>query len=118
MKQYSAKLNGQVQEEWKRDVPQGGSLITLSCSSFFVCSFYRILSRSRWIYDGSDVGMSPKEVGLNEGPIHVYAGLPVRTVPVLGLVLHVLLGLELRTALTGTEPREPVRYRYNYIHVT
>jgi hypothetical protein len=38
--------------------------------------------------------------------------LPVRTVPVLGLVLHVLLGLELRTALTGTEPREPVLYRY------
>src|SRR6266404_8532358 len=28
--------------------------------------------------------------------------LPVRTVPVLGLVLHVLLGLEPRTALPGT----------------
>ena len=46
-------------------------------------------------------------------PYPLAAGfLPVRTVPVLGLVLHVLLGLELRTALTGTEPREPVLYRY------
>ena len=48
-----------------------------------------------------------------DGRTSIMAGfLPVRTVPVLGLVLHVLLGLELRTALTGTEPREPVLYRY------
>ena len=31
--------------------------------------------------------------------------LPVRTVPVLGLVLHVLFGLEPRTALPGTRAR-------------
>ncbi|KAN0074294.1 Ankyrin repeat-containing domain protein [Elaphomyces granulatus] len=49
----------------------------------------------------------------DRGLTALHAGfLPVRTVPVLGLVLHVLLGLELRTALTGTEPLEPVLYRY------
>ena len=51
------------------DVPRGGNLTTLSCSSFFVCSF---LSRSRWICDGSAMdpmsGCLRRSVGLNEGP--------------------------------------------------
>ncbi len=68
-------------------------------SSFF--SLFCLDDRKNWPQEWTKISIS-KDVPPPFRGQYSTGFLPVRTVPVLGLVLHVLLGLEPRTALPGT----------------